>query len=204
MRRQAVEVAVPVDRHDVGRAGAVAGVEEGREPREARRRARHRRRDELHAELPQGLEDADPRRGGELRRDVGAAGGGGAVGLVEGHDVGDVCAGFDEGGHGREEGGVGGGGRGAPEHGHELDVGPRGEVRGGRGLVVVIPCQAGVRREPDGVVGGVGGVGNVDEAALCGGADCGGEDGGEEGGEEEGCWGQGETHCGDEGGVAAR
>lgn len=121
MTGQAAEVAVPMDRDKVGGAIAIAGFEEVGEPGEAGVGARDGGRAKLHPELAQRFELADPSFGGECGLDVGAAGLAGAVGLVEGHNVADVCATDDLSSHVGIEGEVRSGNWGTPEHGHKLE-----------------------------------------------------------------------------------
>lgn len=105
MARQPLEVPVPMHRYEISAALPGAMREEVPQPVEACRSARDRRCSELDAELLQRLDDADPGFGRGLGVDAAAAVGD-AVGLVEGQDVGDVGATFDEVGYVIEEGGV--------------------------------------------------------------------------------------------------
>ena len=144
MARQSLEIAVPMDRNEIRAAFARAGRKEVLQPREARLGARDRGRPEFHALRFQGLDVGHPRASRKVGAHVAAAGGGGAVGLVEREDVGDVRAGRELGLNSGKEGRVGGGGRGSKEHRDELES-RRGTVEvGGRGgAVVVVPGQVG-------------------------------------------------------------
>ena len=139
MARQPLEVPVPVHGDEVRAAVPRTRREEGLQPCEATWRARHRRRAELDTHLLQRLHLAHPRLRRKLWVDVAAAITL-AIGLVEGEDVGDVGAAFDEVGDVVEKGVVGGTGGGTPQHRHEFELGA--VVEGGRGLraVVVVPC----------------------------------------------------------------
>ncbi len=139
MTRQPFEIAIPVDGYEIRAAVPCARREEGLQPCEPAWRACHGRRAKLDTHLLQRLHLPHPRLRREFRVDVTAAITR-AIGLVEGQDVGDVGAAFDEVGDVVEEGVVGGAGRGAPEHGHEFKFGAVVESGGRLRAVVVVPC----------------------------------------------------------------
>ena len=180
MARQAAKVSIPVDRDEIRAAVPSARSEELLEPCEARLRARHGRGAQLHALRLQRLDFADPCLSRKVGGDVAAASGGGAVGFVEGEDVGDVGPSGDLGLDGGEEGGVCGVIGGAEEHGDELEIGGVREVGGGLGTIVVVPGQVGAGGVPDVVILRVVGVGHVDETSFGGRCDL------REGGREDG------------------